>query len=257
TMLAVRHHVIEAVLNANYEISGLTGSRLEYDSDDWPGSIVKLSGTTRLAPVVRAAVGRFGFLASRNDTAYNNWVVSPRCPGLRHQLRRRGATQMDEQGRWQSVDTLSYHALRSNRWIGCYYREYPMGWGWLASAADQILNDPHMPTPPDDFSESDFWRWVQEHTDWDIATGSSNPLANSRALVGKRLWNTAGLPELFDLAESAKNATIGFSLSLYRSTDGPHIISTRSAAETFFARPDAYMNGRDEYASLFRPYWQA
>lgn len=122
TLPAVRRHVIEAVLNANFEASTDREFRLEFDSDDWPDAISRLSGPSHLAPVVSASAGRYGFLAPRHYTAYNSWVVSPLCPGLRHQLRRRGATQMDEQGRWQSVDTLSYHALRSNRWIGCYYR---------------------------------------------------------------------------------------------------------------------------------------
>jgi hypothetical protein len=257
TMVDARHSVIQTILNANYEASRPSDFRLEYNSDDWSGTVIKLSGPTHLAPVVRAAVGRFGFLAPRNDIAYNKWVVSPLCPGLRHQLRRRGATQMDEQGRWQSTDTLSYHALRSNRWIGCYFREYPMGWGWLASASGQALDGPHMPTPPDDFSETDFWRWVQNNTDWDIATGSANPLASSRALVSRRLWETTGLPGFFDLAESTQNAAFGFSLTLYRSTDDAQVVTTRSAAETFFARPAARADGRAEQAGLFRPYWQA
>ena len=34
-------------------------------------------------------------------------------------------------------------------------------------------------------------------------------------------------------------------------------ITTRSAAETFFARPRERLDGKSEAANLFRPYWQA
>ncbi len=257
TLPAVRRHVIETVLEANFEASPDRTFRLEFDTDEWPDAVSLLSGPRHLAPVVRAAASRYGFLAPRHHTAYNSWVVSPMCPSLRHQLRRRGTTQMDDQGRWQSVDTLSYHALRSNQWIGCYYREYPMGWGWLAGATGHVLDDPHTDAPPDDFSEVDFWRWVRDSTDWDIAAGSANPLANSRAHVTRRLWDTGGLPGFHDVGESASNGRIAFALTLHRTADADRVVTTRSAAETFFARPEGREDGRLEHANLFRPYWQA
>ncbi len=81
-----------------------------------------LQGPGKLAPFVKQIAGLYRFLDPRDHTARNNWVVDARCPGKRHQLRRRGRTEMDATGRWQSIDTQSFHALRSNRWIGCYYR---------------------------------------------------------------------------------------------------------------------------------------
>lgn len=132
-----------------------------------------------------------------------------------------------------------------------------MAWGWLTSAAEQALDDPHTATPPDDFSEVDFWRWVRDTTDWDIAAGSANPLASSRAHVKRRLWSTAGLPGFHDLSDFAATGKIAFSLSLHRSVDTGHVVTTRSAAESFFSRPEVREDRRWERASLFRPYWQA
>src|SRR5690554_6367931 len=85
-----------------------------------------------------AANARYGFLDPRDHTARNDWIVSPRCPAWRHELRRRGATQWQDYDTWHSLDTQSYHALRSNRFIGYYYREYPMGWGDVGSASPSV-----------------------------------------------------------------------------------------------------------------------
>src|SRR5690606_2151029 len=166
-------------------------------------------------------------------------------------------TELDAAGRWHSIDTQSYHALRSNKWIGCYYREYTMGWGWIPSAASQAMSDPHVDNPPADFSAQDFWRWVKEATNWDIVSGSDNPLANSKAAASRQRWQGGGLPAYFDIANTGADNALGFGVTLMHPGPQGLTISTHSAAETFFDRPQPRLDGRGEHANLFHPYWQA
>ncbi|NYT44878.1 hypothetical protein H0A64_08570 [Alcaligenaceae bacterium] len=254
---AARQAAIHAVLSANFQsTTGPAGFDLAVDYDSWPGYLRSYSGHGHLRGVVQEVAGLYGFLAERNATERNPWVVDARCPGLRHQLRRRGDTQLDGQGRWQSTDTLSFHALRSNRWIGCYYREYAMGWGWIPSATSQTIGAPHVDDPPDDFSAQDFWRWVQEATDWDIAMGDANPLANSRASASRQRWQGGGLPAYFDVASNAV-AAVGFGLTLRHPGPQGLTVTTQSAAETFFSRPTKRDDHLHEAPNLFHPYWQS
>ncbi|NYT64982.1 hypothetical protein H0A58_03235 [Alcaligenaceae bacterium] len=258
SVVGARLAAIQAVLAANYPEAGATvANHLRLDHDNWFGYISYVSGQQYLRSLVLDLSHYYGFLSARNDTAYNNWSVDARCPALRHQLRRRGNTELDATGRWQSADTLSYHALRSNKWVGCYYREYAMGWAWIPSAATQTMQQDHVQNPPDNFSAQDFWRWVQEATDWDIVSGSDNPLANSKAVVNRQRWQGGGLPAYFDIHRGAQAVPLGFSVSWQYPGPQGLMVSTRSAAETFFDRPQARNDGRTEMANLFHPYWQA
>lgn len=119
TLQAARDFAMRQVLSSHYEGAN---SELEIYQDDWPGFVRLHSGRTVLAPFIRQVAGRVDFLGPRDHTARNPWPVQARCPTRRHELRRRGLTQLDDSGVWQSIDTQSFHALRSNRWIGCYYR---------------------------------------------------------------------------------------------------------------------------------------
>jgi len=119
TLPDARHAAMLQVLRQHYDGAP---SALELEHDDWPGAVRLHSGRGQLAPFVREAAGLYSFLDARNHTARNPWSVQARCPTRRHELRRRGQTQLDEAGVWQSIDTQSFHALRSNRWIGCYFR---------------------------------------------------------------------------------------------------------------------------------------
>jgi len=257
-----RYNAMLTVLKQNYSnaSTGLDpasedGFELTLYDDFWPGFLHRHAGST-LRPFLLHTASLYDFLSPRNKTARNTWAVDARCPTRRHELRRRGHTQLDEHGRWQSVDTQSFHALRSNRWIGCYFREYAMGWGWIPGGATQSLSDPYVSDPPSDFSSQDFWRWVKESTDWDIHSGSSNPLATSKAVAQPHRWSGGGVQSYFDIRHPA-NPSVGFSARL--TYPGPEGLSvkTHSAAEAFFERPQARRDLRQERPNLFRPYWQA
>lgn len=227
--------------------------------DEWP-NYVKLYSGQELIPFIRKVTDLYKFLDNRDYTKKNNWVVDARCPSRRHELRRRGYSKMDDMGRWQSMDTQSFHALRSNRWIGCYFREYSMGWGWIPTSASAITDVEYVDNPPENFSAQDFWRWVRDSTNWNIAESSSNSLANSKAVANKRTWFGGGVKPFFDLNSKNKNS-VGFATQLIKPGPNDIKVTTKSAAKTFFARPDFKdlidSTNNNEYSSLFRAYWQA
>ncbi|HUH59000.1 MAG TPA: hypothetical protein VL001_02870 [Candidimonas sp.] len=254
----VRMAAMQAVLSANYpEARAQDGHDLRIEADTLPGFLTRYSAEQRLRPFIQGVSSLYGFLGPRNDTVSNPWTVDPRCPSWRHQLRRRGSTELDASGVWKSIDTQSYHAVRSNQWIGCYYREYAMGWGWIPSAATQTMSEPHSDHPPDNFGDQDFWRWVRESTEWDIATGDANPLANSRAAVSRQQWQGGGLPTYFDTSPQSGGKPLYFGVSLHHEGANGLTMHTRSAAETFFMRPQTRMDGQVEAPNIFHPYWQA
>ncbi len=228
---------------------------LVIEGDNWSGFLERYSAGRTLRPFIQRVADLYRFLAPRNRMASNPWTVDARCPGLRHELRRRGVTELDAAGRWQSLDTQSFHALRANRWVGCYRREYPMGWGWVPSAKGQAPGAPYVESPPDDFSSQDFWRWVTQATDWSLVSGDSNPLANSRAVAAVARWHGSGLPTYFDIG--AGSDVLRFGVTLRHTGPGGLYLHTRSAAETFFSRPESRADGALEKGNLFHPYWQA
>jgi len=257
-----RRQAILAVLAQHYETDARTlDPYLDISHDDWSGYVQQYAGVDTFVPFLRRVQQHYAFLSPRNHTARNAWAVSARCPALRHELRRRGATHLNAQGQWQSFDTQSYHALRSNRWIGCYYREYPMAWAWVRDDAQAHLNEPHTTEAPTAFSKQDFWRWVQSKTDWDIATGTGNPLANSWAVVNNIAWGGRGLGMYVDIAAPRRHQAAAFHtrLRLPDATSG-RVITTHSAAASYYALPPGVASrGLDDnpLAHLFLPYWQA
>lgn len=253
-----RWATMQAVLEQNYSVleSG-AGFDLTLSRDNWPGYVQRYSSQRQLRPFIQSVTQLYDFLSPRNHTASNSWAVDARCPHLRHQLRRRGSTTLDPGGRWQSVDTESFHALRANRWIGCHYREYPMGWGWVPSAPGQNIGSEHVSDPPENFAAQDFWRWVKQATDWDILTGDANPLASSKAVASRQRWRGGALPDYFDVGPDATGQSLRFTLELKHAGPEGLTITTRSAAETFFQRPEPRSDRRLEGSNLFHPYWQA
>lgn len=287
---ASRDRVMRKVLAANFSEGGSEGGAgaqgltLQMLSDTWPGFIERSAATRKsgLRPAVEQAVERYGFLKKRNYTRRNPWPVSTRCPFFRHELRRRGSTWLGPDGRWGALDTQSFHALRSNRWIGCYYREYAMGWGTTQGQKSKAPEGvEYVEAPPVDFSQEDFWRWVEQSTSWDIFSGITNPMANSYAMASAQRWPGGGLPAFREVAASRMNDPLRFAVGVslagaeLKTTDADSAlasptglfryagvgraggITVTSAAETYFLRPEQRADGRGELATLFRPYWQA
>lgn len=256
TLPEARLQAVLAVLQHNYPSD--THFDITVGDDNWQGYVQQYQAQQRLRPFIQDAVQMYEFLHARNSTQSNPWVVDARCPWMRHELRRRGSTTFDASGRWQSIDTESFHALRANHWIGCYYREYAMGWGWIPPDGRSGMDVPHVDNPPANFSAQDFWRWVQEATQWDIVSGDANPLANSRAIAARPNWAGQGLPSYIDLAVAPDTVPpLQFSLKLRHPGPEGLTITTHSAAASFFQRPEGRADQRRELPNLFNPYWQA
>jgi hypothetical protein len=296
SMHATRQQAMQAVVHANYPefkppATARDGSaardRLAMDVlvDDWPGFVRRYAGNGRGAfrPMVLAATDRYGFLEPRIGTARNAWPVSSRCPTRRHELRRRGGTSLSREGAWRAIDTQSFHKLRSNKYIGCYFREYAMGWGKVDTrrVGADAQGDTGAVDAPADFSQQDFWRWVRQHTSWDIVNGVSNPLAYAYAIHGTAKWRGQGLPAYAEIPHQRAGRPARFVLRLaqpaplLQTTDArstvasprgrlsyagllaEHDVGVTSAAETYFSRPTPRKGQAEELATLFRPYWQA
>ncbi len=252
-----RMAAIRAVLRAHYPERTDDDLRVTLSSDQWPALLRRYAPDQDLHDLIQDIARLYPFLGPRNHTASNTWVVDARCPALRHQLRRRGETQLDPEGRWQASDTQSFHALRANRWIGCYYREYAMGWAWIPGHAAAGAPGAYSEDVPDDFSQQDFWRWVQAATNWSLLDQRDNPLANSHAVRSQPAWPAGGLAPYYDMASAAPEGVAGFEVHL--SMDGPegYPVHARSAAQSYFARPLPRADGLHEAPNLFHPYWQA
>lgn len=249
-----RNNAIREVLNANYP----SEDHFDFNviEDTLPRFLGQQAANPFMLPFLRELSGLYSFLGPRNHTDRSLLPVSSRCPWRRHEIRRRGATQLDGDGIWQSVDSQSYHALRSNRWIGCYYREYPMAWGWILPEAARPTGIEYVEDAPWNFSEQDFWRWVRASTPWNITSGGSNPLANSWAHTQRQAWQGGGLPPFYDLSVP-RSVPAHFTVKLRRIGRNSQPLYSRSAAEAYFRRPYPRQDGHRELPNVFHPYWQA
>ncbi|OZI72258.1 pilus assembly protein [Bordetella genomosp. 12] len=281
-MTSLRDTHMQHVLQANYvsSISPPSGVPVMRVHDDtFPRLLAWQSPTEAqgLQALTQAVTRRFAFLRPRDLTWASAWIVQLRCPNSRHQLRRRGHTFLDAQGRWGASDTLSFHALRSNRWIGCYFREYPMGWATTGSTAWK-LGRHYVERPLAEFSSQDYWRWYSQHSGLHPGAWRNNPLASSYAMRDRYAPpQGSGLPDVLGLSPlGLQQARARFRVSLHTSMavsdlghawQVPRLSSeqawwrarplVRSAvAETYFAVPPGASSGT-ELPSLFRPYWQA
>ncbi len=287
----MRHQVMEEVLVRNVGRSGSAmrgdnmqalGLNLVVRHDDLPGSLQYFSGQEpSWRGLLANASGRYGYLNPRNRTRRNSWAINVRCPSKRHELRRRGATTHDRQGVWRANDTLSFHAIRSNRVMGCYQREYPMGWAIVSAQAlspNDLVSWDHVPR---NFSEQPFWRWVasQAQPRWDIVNGSDNRLGRLWAFQTPVVWRTRGTAGFADLTKTGTHP-VQLAIEVHQSAaylqsarapagirskgwfdvrtlDVTEAIRVVSAAETYFVRPQDRVDQLKERPSLFHPYWQA
>ena len=270
-----RAMAIEQVLAANLPPSVAAGPDVQWDivRDEWASLLVRRAplANSALADLVRRSVEPYGFLAKRHRTAYNPWSIHPACPWMLHTLARRGATWMDDTGRWQAVDTQSFQARRFNRHIGCYYREYAMGWGAVRGSPARTKTSSEDDLP--DLSKEAFWRWARRATRWDLRL-AENRVAGLRAMM--RAWAPPqrGLTPWYDILEQGRlsstfelevrqNAstiptsdrpTTGFRpLGWFRFLGlGDRPMRVRAAAQAYFS-PERGQSA----ASVFRPQWRA
>ncbi len=286
-----RNHIFERVLIQNVGASGsaMRGSTLrqlglsyQVVQDDLIGRVQYLSHQT---PVWQSALSNvmkpYGFLHSRNHTKRNQWAINIRCPHKRHELRRRGQTSLSAGGVYESSDSLSFHAIRSNKAIGCYQREYPMGWAMVSAKRTQMAElDTHQNSPMN-FSRQSFWKWVRDQSNpgWDIFNGSDNQLAKHWASTSRVRWMTKKVAGYADIA-SRPDVRIPFGVTIHQSAqslgtlnaqskvkvegrfnfallDKNDSIRAHSAAESYFERPGSRSDRQHEIPSLFHPYWHA
>ena len=278
TLAQHRRDAMDAVIAASYDGPPPVADVL---ADTLPGALRWQSGTAResLRALAAQAVAPYDFLRPRNHIAYGLLPTEARCPWLRHELRRNGATRQLGLEGWEAADTQSWHALRSNQWIGCYFREYPMGRALAQAQGSSAGAGEPEDSAPTDFSQEDFWRWATRQTDWNIFGGTRNPLGEAWASMAPVRLGGHGVPANATLASGRDS--LRFVLRIRQpqaqlpTTDGNSRIkaggdrltvpthtaggemAAMAAAETFYARPAPRPDGQSERANLFQPYWQA
>lgn len=294
-MKTFRHQVMRRVLQANYPDDGTIGSwrerftsgyqqkalpRMLWLSDALPGFVKPYGdgGSGHLRNRIAHALEQHVFLHPRDVTRYSERGLRPECPEKRFELRRRGETRLDAEGYWSSRDTLSYQRVDPNAQIGCFFREYPMGWGLAESRLDSSDSGIKL---PDNFSKQPFWRWASEHASWDIFKGSTNHFADEKANSNSRRWSSFGLPRYHELSDPGAHQTLRFAIQLRQSAadataqgrrhpaamsggrfglsafTAEDAIGATSAAETYFEGSSSDKDGAYGVASLFHPHWRA
>lgn len=248
--------VIKNVLKANFKDSEYDDLSVHLLSDDWPNPISWFYADNDIFKLIRSIASLHKFLDPRNFTKKSSWSVDARCPSLRHQLRRRGSTKLTAEGQWQASDIQSFHALRSNRWIGCYYREYAMGWAWVRPVGSPSLDGVYVSEPPENFSQQNFWNWIREQNKWSYLDERDNPLANSYAVRDAINWPSRGLSIYPDIAVKDQ-ASISFQIGASLLAKDRNLIHAKSSAHTVFSRPTNRSDKQIELVNLFHPYWHA
>lgn len=260
-----RKHAVQRMLVKNIGHSGQAkrgdslqqlGIKVSILMDESEGLIQKRSGQdSTWLDFLNSLVDQSSFLKERNQTKRNAWMINPRCPFKRHELRRRGRLTLGSDGQWRSEETLSFHALRHNKFIGCYHREYPMGWALLTTHnGDGLIgytNEAQLP----DFSRIAFWRWTRvQGGPWNIFYGRHNPLAQRFGQSESLKWSSKGLGEYAEISTSRVSQPVRISIQVSQKLDSGDSISTISSAQTYFESPK---NSQANQASLFEPYWHA
>ena len=288
-----RQLVLEQVLVQNVGASGSSmvgktlaelGLEASVTVDDLPGFISRFSSAEAdWQALLKLVSKQYGFLNDRHHTTRNVWVVNLRCPHKRHELRRKGSTRLGANGVWSVQDHQSFHALRYNRVIGCYQREYPMGWA-LVNSASSSRAQPDVQratdTEPQNFAKEAFWRWVnqQPNSGWNIFSGGDNHLARRWASASEIRWTTQSMPSFAALTSKHKDSIrlsiavkqqgrlihIGNELEEKRfggrftlgTPERAHALHAAAAAQTDFVSPQSSGNA-SAAPNLFQPFWRA
>ena len=288
-----RHLVLNDVLVKNVGTSGSSligttmaelGLEATFTVDELPGFVSRFSSAeTRWQSLLKRVSKQYGFLNDRHHTTRNFWAVNLKCPHKRHELRRKGSTRLEANGAWSVQDHQSFHALRHNRFIGCYQREYPMGWALVNNQVrppSQQTEQTEADTAPQNFSKESFWRWVSQQEDggWNIFSGGDNKLARRWAAASEIRWSTQGMPSFAALTPKHKES-IRLAVAVKQQSpllhEGSAVEATRfggrftlsptervqtlhaeSAAQTYFLPPSA--GGHATFApNIFQPFWRA
>lgn len=246
-----RHILLEQTLLKYMEINKfisefqtLKNMELKYEIlvDDFLGKVEVLpSNDSDWTKLITRVKRQYPYLANRNSSETNWWLPLVKCPTYRPKLRRRGYTIQDANGSWIVEDTLSFHAVRSNRTIGCYEREYPMGWAGVSSPGTGLSNAGETRAPTD-FSNQSYWRWYQEYAkpEFNPFRSTKNVLASAWARQQLLTWSNLGLANFSRIKKIEKN-NIRFKLRVR--IKGPSVfgytvnLSAQSVAETFFDLP--------------------
>lgn len=209
--------------------------------------------------MLQNARARYRYLDDRRSVARSFNGVNLRCPWVQHQLRRRGTLTLARDGVWRSDENQSFHNVRFNRVIGCYYREYPMGWATIGTRSNGSDVQGSLDEPMQTFQGKPFWKWAGERawSGWNIFGGTRNPLAERWANQAPVVWRVRQQARYTRLSLAAHGASAQLVIQVVqRWLDYPSLSST-SAAETYFLDPSAGKNRRAEAASLFKPFWLA
>ncbi len=221
------------------------------DRDDWPQFLSLQSGQAQWQPGLSHLVSLYGFLAPRDFEARSYPGVDRRCPLWRHRLRRSGRTELDSSGRWHSSDTQSMHMVRSNRWIGCYFREYAMAWALQTPDSTSGIE------APADFSGQSFWKWAMEQGNGSLLSAQGNTVAHSWARRDAQPWSQRAWVDGYSLADPSSPTGPDLLLILQARGHLGQTIHTRAAAQSFFSLPPGIADRSREASSLFLPFWQA
>lgn len=224
------------------------------------------------------------YLSNRRDTARNWWVVNPECPHMRHELRRRGESSFEATGLWQVTDSLSFHAVRGKRILLCYWREYPMGFANIKSAAKggsglSPLNQ-HLQSLgpyPEDFRKMTFLRWfTSQFALTAMFHGFSNGLADGWGYSTRLSWRAHATAQTYRRDRRRSLTTkvhvkqklahlndpvlhLGLRIKglLSIKPDWSGALSSASSAQAYFDRYEARDDGQAEVSNLFQPFWMA
>jgi len=201
-----------------------------------------------------AVVKTQAYLSDRDFTVKNKWVINPRCPWRRHVLRRKGSTQLTESGIWKSEDTLSFHAVRSNKWIGCYMREYPMGWSMISTGSSRSGKK----EAPRNFSREVYWKWLMKHEGSLKRMNSygDNRLAHAWSSHDLIQLGGRGQGKYSTLAPSSHKKSISILFQVKRKYSFIPTLNATSISEAYFSDPGAPGSTEPIKPSLFMPYWQ-
>lgn len=224
------------------------------------------------------------YIQKRSDTAINWWVVDPKCPHLRHNLRRRGDSTFAVSGLWQATDTLSFHAVRGLKIVLCYWREYPMGFANIKSNGRGAMNgsswDEELASAgdfPEDFRKITFFRWfTAQFALTAMFHGFANVLADGWGYKTQLRWRAHSRVEPYVLSQHQDfRTTVTVSQRLDTLQDpllrlGLRIrgmlrvqpnwgqaLSSSSSAQTYYDRYQPRRDGKRERPNLFQPFWMA